>query len=87
MAKGNLSVPGNYQRVAFGQNGFDYLTGNAANLEGDFVAIQALAEASITVTVNTGDTLTGVVIPQGMTIYGPFTSVDLAYGTILAYRG
>ncbi len=33
MAKGNLSVPGNYQRAAFGQNGFDYLTGNAANLE------------------------------------------------------
>ncbi len=87
MAKSNLNVPGNYQRAAFGQNGFDYLTGNAANLEGDFVAIQALVEASITVTVAEGDALTGVVIPQGVTIYGPFTSVDLAYGTILAYRG
>ncbi len=87
MAKANLSVPGNYQRAAFGQNGFDYLTGNAANLEGDFVAIQALDEASITVTVGAGDALTGVTIPQGATIYGVFTSIDLASGTVLAYRG
>ena len=86
MAKANLSVPGNFQRAAFGQNGFDYLTGNAANLEGDFVAIQALSQAVISVTVGVGDALTSVTVPAGVTIYGYFTSIDLASGTILAYR-
>ena len=86
MAKANLSVPGNFQRAAFGQNGFDYLTGNAANLEGDFVAIQALSQAVVSVTVGVGDALTSVTVPAGVTIYGYFTSIDLASGTVLAYR-
>jgi hypothetical protein len=86
MAKANLNVPGNFQRAAFGQNGFEYLTGNAANLEGDFVAIQALSQAVVSVTVSEGDALASVTVPTGVTIYGPFKSVDLTSGTVLAYR-
>ena len=87
MGKANLNVPGNFHRAAFGQRGFKYLTGNASNEEGSFVAIQALADATLTVTVSEGDALTGVIIPKGATIYGPFKSVDLQSGTVLAYIG
>lgn len=86
MAKANLNVPGNYQRAAFGQNGFDYLTGNPANLEGDFVAVQALVDSVVTIISSEGDNLVNVTIAKGLTIYGPFTAIDLASGSVLAYR-
>jgi hypothetical protein len=84
--RSNLQSPAGFHLAAFGQNGFDYLTGNAANLVGDFVAIQVLSQAVVTVTVGAGDALTSVAVPTGMTIYGPFKSINLASGTVLAYR-
>jgi len=87
MSKAKLNAPGNFHKAAFGQKGFKYLTGDAANEVGTFVAIQALADATLTVTVEEGDALTSVIIPKGATIYGPFNSVDLLSGTILAYHG
>jgi len=40
----------------------------------------------VSVTVSEGDALASVTVPTGVTIYGPFKSVDLTSGTVLAYR-
>lgn len=86
MAKANLNVPGNFQRAAFGQDGFKHLTATGtATATGDFVTIQALEETDITVTVEKGDALANVTIPAGMSIYGQFTSITVASGGVLAY--
>ena len=87
MAYSNLTNPGNYQLAAFGQKGFEYLTGAAAAPDGNYNAIQVLAEASLTVTASNGDSLSSVTVPTGMTIVGKFTAVSIASGVVLAYHG
>ncbi len=55
---------------------------------GDFDAITAL-EATVVATLvssNLTGTLTSVPIPAGCTIYGRFSSIDLASGKVIAYH-
>jgi hypothetical protein len=87
MAYSNLTNPGNYQLAAFGQKGFEHLTGVQSATGGNYNAIQVLAEASLTVTASNGDSLPNVTVPTGMTIVGKFTAVSIASGTVLAYHG
>lgn len=87
MGYSNLANPGNYQQAAFGQKGFEYLTGDQDAPAGNYNAVQVIAEASLTVTSSSGDGLSGVTVPAGMTIVGKFTAVGIASGTVLAYKG
>lgn len=82
--RSNLQSPAGFHLAVLGQHGFKYLTGTDS-ATGEFVAIQALVDTAVTVTVTKGDALTGITIPAGMAIYGPFTSITLTSGTALAY--
>ena len=87
MGYSNLANPGNYQQAAFGQKGFEHLTGAQSAPAGNYNAIQVLAEASLTVTASSGESLSSVTVPAGITIVGKFTAVSIASGTVLAYKG
>lgn len=65
-------------------NGSDFITGTAANT-GQWSAIQGLAAAVATV-IDNGTTKTSVPIAAGVIIYGKFTSITLASGSVLAYK-
>ena len=69
-----------------GQSGGIYITDTDAHT-GDFDAITALEVAVIATLVSstiTG-TLTSVPLPAGVTIFGRFSSIDLASGKVIAY--
>jgi hypothetical protein len=69
-------------------NGAVYITDTTAR-SGRFWAIQALEAAVIntaTVADYTGDSISGLPVPVGTTIYGNFTSIKLTSGKVLAYR-
>jgi hypothetical protein len=68
-------------------NGAIYITDTTART-GRFQAITALEAAVInTATVSDigGDSISGLPIPAGTTIYGMFTSLKLTSGKVLAY--
>ncbi len=86
MSYSNLANPGNHQLATFGQKGFNHLTGSqTANLGTHYNAITCLATATLTVVSVNGNDLTSISIPAGITIYGLFTTVTIAEGTVLAY--
>ena len=69
--------------------GARYITNTAATTDGPFIAIQAIAAATLAAGTTSEDvigTLTGLVIPAGFTIYGTFTQVQLSAGSVMAYR-
>ncbi len=70
-----------------GENGGIYITDTNAHT-GDFDAITALEVAVIATLVsdNISGTLTSVPLPAGVTIYGRFSSIDLASGKVIAYN-
>jgi hypothetical protein len=70
-----------------GDRGGIYITDTSAHT-GDFDAITALEATVVAELVSntiTG-TLTSVPIPSGATIYGRFSSIDLASGKVFAYN-
>lgn len=86
MAYSNLNNTQNHQLATFGQKGFDYVTGSAsASLGTHYNAVTCLEDAVLTVTSVNGDSLSGVVMPAGATVYGLFTAVSITEGSILAY--
>lgn len=86
MAYENVNATPNFQRQVLGQKGFRYLTGAASGTAGEhYRAITALADASVTVVSESGDNLTTVTLSAGITIYGLFSEVSIASGTIVAY--
>ncbi len=70
-----------------GELGGIYITDTNAHT-GDFDAITALETAVIAelISSNITGTLTSVPLPAGVTIYGRFSSVDLASGKVIAYN-
>lgn len=74
--------------VSLGQRGFIY-TADTTLVEGNFAAIQILADtvfAALTALNSTVGGLVGVTLSAGTIIYGPFTSYDLASGKVIAYK-
>jgi hypothetical protein len=55
---------------------------------GDFYAIQIISAAVFTSLIGNlgGDSYTGQTFPPGTVIYGGFTSVQLASGSVIAYN-
>jgi hypothetical protein len=88
MGYSNLSNPGNYQMAAFGQKGFNYLRTGALSASGNFNAVQVIADSTVTCVASTGESLTAVEVPAGITIVGKFTYVSIATGGgALVYNG
>ena len=74
--------------VSLGQRGFIY-TADTTLVEGNFAAIQIIADtvfSALTALKSTVGGLVGVTLPAGTIIYGPFTSYDLASGKVIAYK-
>ena len=86
------------QNTALGQAGAKFISDNAAHT-GTFVAITMLEDTEFSVltpedTTNgygvgsyNGNNMSGETIPQGVTIYGRWTTVDLVSGLVVAYLG
>lgn len=79
------------QRSQVGACGVVMIDGDAAQNEitGPFAAVQALSEAVI----DTSECTTGIesaadtiTIPEGATIFGHFSSIELDSGKVLCYR-
>lgn len=77
------------------QNGFEYISDTAAHnspVNRFFVAIQVVTAATFTALTAdvrspiSGNTVTGVSIPAGTTIYGKFTAAQLSAGSVIAYK-
>ena len=69
--------------------GARYITGTSATTDGPYIAIQAIAAATLaagTTSEDVAGTLTGLVIPAGFTIYGTFANVQLSGGSVIAYK-
>ena len=74
--------------VALGQRGFIY-TDDTTLVEGNFAAIQIIADtifSALTALNSTVGGLVGVTLTAGTIIYGPFTSYDLTSGKVIAYK-
>ena len=74
--------------VSLGQRGFIY-TADTTLVEGNFAAIQIIADtvfSSLTALNSTVGGLVGVTLTAGTIIYGPFTSYDLTSGKVIAYK-
>ena len=78
---------------SFGQNGFNVVTGTAAQT-GDYSAITIVTDtvvASITATniqlngSESATALSGVTLPAGTTIFGKITGFTLTSGSVIAY--
>lgn len=68
-----------------GAEGGLYITDTNAHT-GEFRAITALEATVIAELIgNTEGTTTSVPVPSGATIWGKFTSIDLASGKVIAY--
>lgn len=72
-----------------GRNGGQYIADTNAHTPGGsnkFVAIQVVSECVATIVGNiTG--ITGVTLPANTIIYGEYTSITLASGSVMAYIG
>lgn len=83
----------NISQASFGQHGYKIVTG-AANTtpptDHNIVAITVLADASVsTETTDTGrfPNMSTVSVPAGVTLYGSWSKVTLASGTVVCYMG
>ena len=90
MADTDLKSSENYQKATVGQNGFKDLTSSGGSAAGElFCALEAAdgdAVFSATNDVPLGEkTLTSKTIKDGRFIYGRFTSITVASGTVRAY--
>lgn len=76
-------------KSSLGQNGGKYITGTGATTPDSgyfFTAIQVITDCSITAVGNiTG--ITAASISAGTIIYGNYTSITLASGSVIAYYG
>lgn len=79
----------NIEKQSFGQAGAVFESGTTA-VTGGFCAIHVIAEAVFSALdwpELSGDTLTGVTIPAGTTIFGEISGFTLTSGSVLAYKG
>lgn len=73
--------------LSLGQGGAVYVS-DTTQTNGNFGAIQAVADAVFTALVsgNWTGTTTDIPLPAGVTIFGNFTSFTLTSGKVIAYR-
>lgn len=83
----NLENIGDYQQMAFGDNGSEHLTGTDVGGAALYRAVTALADTVVTLEQPKGDTTLVLTIPAGGTVVGHFTSIELTSGDCLAYIG
>ena len=74
------------QKSQFGDKGYNQLS--TGTTEGEWYAIQAVNNASATVTIvnRQGDSSTGLVIGSGQVIYVTATSITVTDGMVHAYK-
>lgn len=85
---------GSPDSVALGQFGADWFDDSADHTGGDWGMITVLADATFTVLETSTICLNGVaptnlngkIVTRGINIYGRFTRIQLASGSIIAYR-
>ena len=76
-----------YTSLSLGQGGAVYVS-DTTQTDGNFGAIQAVADAvfSALVSGNWTGTTTDIPVPAGVTIFGNFTSFTLTSGKVIAYK-
>lgn len=81
---------------SFGRKGFEFISDaleHAAPEGMVYIALQVLDDAVIASYETdegaeiTGNTFTGELLPAGFVLYGRYTSVTLASGKVIAYKG
>jgi len=82
----NITSTPNFQLAAFGQKGFRKITNASTPVAGEeYRVVYALQDSTITVVSTSGDGLTSQTLLAGTAVYGLFTSVTCASGSVLAY--
>lgn len=77
-----------HSKQFYGEAGCVYETGTTA-ITGDFCEILCLAATTfslITNSLGTGDAITGIAIPAGVSLKGKFTAFTLTSGAVCAYN-
>lgn len=86
MGYANITNPVNYQLASFGQSGFRKIsTGQTGQSGEQYRVIYALENATISVTSESGDSLSAQAVLAGTSIYGLFSAVSVDSGSVLAY--
>lgn len=74
------------ESITSGQFGSQLITDTTA-VTGSFKAISVVSDCVFTtLTGNMTGTITGVTFPAGFTLYGEFTAITLASGSVIAYK-
>jgi hypothetical protein len=82
----NITNPANFQLAAFGQKGFRRITSGFTPVAGEeYRVVYALQDSTMSVVSESGDSLTSQTLLAGTAVYGLFTSVTCASGSVLAY--
>jgi hypothetical protein len=84
----NITSTPNFQLAAFGQKGFRKLPSGFSlpAIEGEeYRVVYALQDSTITLVSVNGDGLTSQTLLAGTAVYGLFTSISCASGSVLAY--
>jgi hypothetical protein len=82
----NITSTPNFQLAAFGQKGFRKITSGFTPVAGEeYRVVYALQDSTITLVSVNGDSLTSQTLLAGTAVYGLFTSVACASGSVLAY--
>jgi hypothetical protein len=81
---------------SFGGKGFEFITDTVEHVAPKgmvYIALQVVDDAAIASYETdegaeiTGNTFTGELLPAGFILYGRYTSIKLASGKIIAYKG
>jgi hypothetical protein len=82
----NINNPANYQLASFGQFGFRKISTGQTGTSGEqYRVVYALEDTTFSATSVNGDSLSSQAVLAGTAIYGLFTSVSVASGSVLAY--
>lgn len=86
MSYTNITNPAAYQLATFGQKGFRKITSSFTPVSDEFYrVVYAMEDSTVTVTAESGDSLTSELLLAGTAIYGLFSAVSCSSGTVLAY--
>jgi hypothetical protein len=88
MAYENVNATPNFQRQVLGQKGFRFLDSAGTNFTpvGEFTrAFTALEQCTLTLTAESGDNLSSVTVPAGVTIYGLWSQLAITTGKAIVY--
>lgn len=75
---------------SMGVNGAEFISDTVIHTAVDsYVSLQVVSDMVISAIVGsfTGNTLVGVLLPQGTVLYGKFKSITLTSGQVIAYKG